>query len=141
MRVRIHLHQGPRLKTKHGHDPRRRAARQLSNWFTQAAIFGYAMTVWKYGYDLGRVREFVIGEGWMAHWQAWGALSLAAHAFGVPLRHYSERRVAVQKAAAKTPAVAIPIKTTRPASPQPIFSVSSSPRPRQSSPAPLYRAG
>ena len=138
MRLRIHLRQGQRLKTKHGHDPRRRAARQLSNWFTQAAIFGYAMTVWKYGYDLGRVREFVVGEGWMAHWQAWGALSLAAHAFGVPLRHYSERRQPEKQAPAKTVGVR---KATRPASPQPIFSVPSSPRPRQSSPAPLYRAG
>jgi hypothetical protein len=145
MRVTIRLRRGRRLATKGGHDPRRRAARQLSTWFTQAAIFGYAMTIWKYGYDLGRVKEFAVEGGLFSHWQAWGALSVGSQLLGVPLRHFSESKAAsapqrVTPAAPppKRPVASVPRPPTRP-----VFSVPSSRRPPQPQPAraTLYRAG
>jgi hypothetical protein len=134
VRVRIRLAMGSRLATKQGHCPRRRAARQMSTWLTQAAAFGYVMTVWKYGYDLGRVREFAFVQGAMSHWQTWGLLSVAAHGVGIPLRKYGESRPSENEYRDNRKPTPRPLR-------QPLFVVPSSPRPSRRAPATLYRAG
>lgn len=89
----------------------------MSHWFTQAAAFGYVMTVWKYGYDLGRVKEFAFSQSTMsqwqglAHWQTWGLLSLIAHACGLPLRRFSETPKPAAPRRAKQPLFVVPPRT------------------------------
>lgn len=119
MRIIIRLKTGRRL----GLDPQARAARQLGVWFGQIAAFGYAMTLWKYGYDLQAAERFAFSEGWLSHWQSWGAVSLISQWIGFRLGQAADARQ-------RRPAPVIPMRPS-----------SFSPRPSRSAPSIQYRAG
>jgi hypothetical protein len=119
MRIIIRLKSGKPLR-RH---PHRRACRQLAVWCGQIAAFGYLMTLWKYGYDLQATERFVFDQGWLSHWQSWGAVSLAAQWATFRLRR-----------AAETPTPAAKLI------PMPSSS-SASRHPSRSAPSTLYRAG